>query len=114
MALPESETYARMMLDFCAQAWGQPGQLPQAMVVVSSRMPRLARKYEGIAYRLSLLDAGVALQTLHLVAAELGLVGAAAGTGDPRLFAAATGNTTWEETSIAEFGFGRPAGGPPR
>jgi SagB-type dehydrogenase family enzyme len=109
VALPESETYARMMLEYCAQAWGQPGQLPQAMVVIASRMPRLARKYEGIAYRLSLLDAGVALQTLHLVATELGLVGAAAGSGDPRLFAAATGNTTWEETSIAEFGFGRPA-----
>jgi SagB-type dehydrogenase family enzyme len=109
LALPESETYARMMLEHCAQAWGQPGQLPQAMVVIASRMPRLARKYEGIAYRLSLLDAGVALQTLHLVATELGLVGAAAGSGDPRLFAAATGNTTWEETSIAEFGFGRPA-----
>lgn len=95
------------MLEDCAQAWGQPGEPPQVLVVISSRLPRLAWTYQGIAYKLSLLNAGVAIGNLYLVATDMGLAGSAAGSGNPDLFASATGADPWEETSIAEFGFGR-------
>ncbi len=95
------------MLADGARAWQQPGRPPQVLVVIASRVPRLASKYEGFAYRLSLLNAGVVIANLQLVVTDLGLAGAAAGSGDPDLFAAATGADPWEETSIAEFGFGR-------
>ena len=94
------------MMSYCAQAWGTSGSPPQCLIVVSSRLPRLAWKYAAIAYRLSLLNAGVVLQSLYLVATDIGLNGAAAGSGNPDLFAQATGVPSWEETSIAEFGFG--------
>ena len=97
---------AAAMIDDCASAWAQPDRPPQCLAVVSSRLPRLAWKYEAIAYRLSLLAAGAVLQSLYLVAADLGLSGCAAGTGNPALFARATGESAWTETSIAEFGFG--------
>ena len=54
------------------------------------------------------MNAGVALQCLYLVAEDMGLNGSAAGSGRPELFSAATQASSWEETSIAEFGFGRP------
>lgn len=95
------------MLADCARAWQQPGRPPQVLVLIASRLPRLASKYEGYAYRLSLMNAGVLIANLQLVLTDMGLAGAAAGSGDPDLFAAATGADSWEETSIAEFGFGR-------
>jgi SagB-type dehydrogenase family enzyme len=107
--LANAEAASRAMLADCAWAWGQPDRPPQVLVVISSRLPRLAWKYEGIAYKISLMNAGVALQSLYLVTTDMGLAGSAACSGDPDLFARATGVDPWEETSIAEFGFGRPA-----
>jgi SagB-type dehydrogenase family enzyme len=104
---PGAVPAARMLKD-CALAWEQPERPPQVLIVIAARLPRVAWKYQGIAYKLSLLDAGVALQSLYLVTTDLGLSGAAAGSGNPELFALATGADPWEETSIAEFGFGRP------
>jgi SagB-type dehydrogenase family enzyme len=101
---------AAVMVDHCGIAWGQPDLPPQVLVVISSRLPRLSWKYEGIAYKLSLMNAGVAIANLYLVTEDMGLAGSAAGSGNPDLFAAATGADSWEETSIAEFGFGRAGG----
>jgi SagB-type dehydrogenase family enzyme len=109
LANPGAASAAAAMLAECAQAWGRPGEPPQVLVVIASRLPRLAWKYEGIAYKMSLMNAGVALQSLYLVITDLGLAGCAAGSGNPELFARATGTDPWEETSIAEFGFGLPA-----
>ena len=95
----------------CAVSWGEPESPPQCVIVVSSRLPRLAWKYSAIAYRLSLLNAGVVLQSLYLVATDLGLHGAAAGSGRSTHLAHAAGLSTWEETSIVEFGFGSGPGG---
>lgn len=102
-----AERVTAAMLADCAMAWAQPDRPPQVLVVIASRLPRLAWKYTGIAYKVSLMNAGVAIQSLYLVATDLGLVGSAAGSGNPELFAQATGMSSWEETSIAEFGFGR-------
>jgi SagB-type dehydrogenase family enzyme len=97
---------AQEMLADASSSWGQPGQPPQCLIVLASRLPRLAWKYEAIAYKISLMNAGVVLQSLYLVCTELGLNGSAVGSGRPSLFAAATNASSWEETSIAEFGFG--------
>jgi SagB-type dehydrogenase family enzyme len=102
-----AEAPAAAMLVDCARSWGQPGRSPQVLVTIASRLPRLAWKYAGIAYKISLMNAGVAVQSLYLVATDLGLSGSAAGSGNPDLFAQATGTSSWEETSIAEFGVGR-------
>jgi oxazoline/thiazoline dehydrogenase len=108
--LERGTSAARDMIGDCAAAWGQPGSPPQCLIVLASRLPRLAWKYEGIAYKISLMNAGVVIQSLYLVCTDLGLNGSAAGSGRPELFAAATGASSWEETSIAEFGFGsRPS-----
>lgn len=107
--ISNAETAAAGMVADCAASWGQPDQPPHAVVVITSRLPRLAWKYSAIAYRMSLLNAGVAIQSLYLAAADLGLCGSAIGTGNSDLFAQASGTSSWEETSIAEFGFGRPA-----
>jgi SagB-type dehydrogenase family enzyme len=105
--LADAEASSGAMLAECAWAWGQPEWPPQVLVVIASRLPRLAWKYEGIAYKISLMNAGAALQSLYLVVNDLGLAGCAAGSGDPDLFTRATGCDPWDETSIAEFGFGR-------
>jgi len=45
-----AETAAAGMVAECAASWGQPGQPPHAVMVITSRLPRLAWKYAGIAY----------------------------------------------------------------
>ena len=106
--ISRGDNAAKEMLRQCARAWDGPDRLPSMLVVLAVRLPRIAWKYEGIAYRLALLDAGVALQSLYLVATDLGLAGAAVGASDPELFAQASGTKSWEETCVAAFGFGRP------
>ena len=108
--LAGGDAAAKQMLRQCARAWDQPDRPPPALVVLAARLPRLAWKYEGIAYRLALLDAGVALQSLYLVTTDLGLAAAAVGASDPDLFAQASGMESWDETCVAAFGFGRPRG----
>jgi SagB-type dehydrogenase family enzyme len=103
-----TEVAASIVRD-AGHAWGQPNRPPQVVVVISARLPRLAWKYQGFAYRISAINAGVAIQSLYLVATVMGLACAAIGSGDPARFAAATGLDPLTETSIGEFGFGRAA-----
>ena len=58
---------------------------------LASRLPRLAWKYEGIAYRLGLLNAGVVIELMYLVATDMKLAPCANGSGDSRPFETATG-----------------------
>lgn len=104
--LDGAKPQADEMLSHAAGAWGQRDQPPQCLVVMSSRFPRIAWKYEAIAYRVSLMNAGAAIQSLYLVCTDMDLNCSAVGNGRPGSFAQATGNSTWEEASIAEFGFG--------
>lgn len=103
---PHAAPAATAMIQDCAWAWNQPDTPPQCVVVIATRHPRVAYKYRDFAYRLSLLGVGAVLQNFYLVATDLGLNGCAVGSGRPELFAKATGLSTWEETSIGEFGFG--------
>lgn len=102
---------AAPLLEQCAQAWQRPGEPPPVVIVLATRLPRLAWKYERIAYRLTLLDAGVAIANLYLVATDMGLACCAAGSGNSETFSAALGESDWVETSIAEFGLGHPTPG---
>jgi SagB-type dehydrogenase family enzyme len=107
-----AEAAARLCAD-SARAMAQPDRPPQVVVVLASRLPRLAWKYQGIAYRLTLVHAGVAIQTMYLVGTDMGLAVCANGSGDARAFAAATGLDPFAETSVAEFALGSrgtPAG----
>ena len=87
-------------------AMAQPDRPPQVLIVLASRLPRLAWKYEGIAYRVTLLNAGVILQSLYLVATEMNLACTAVGTGDSDAFARAAGVAAFAEVSVGEFALG--------
>jgi SagB-type dehydrogenase family enzyme len=86
----------------------RPGVPPPAIVVLAARLPQLAWKYEAIAYRLALLDAGAALGVLHLVAKDIGLGACAAGTVNPRNLETLTGMDSFAEVSLVEMAVGRP------
>lgn len=84
-------------------------QQPDVTVVISSRLPRLAWKYEGMAYRATLMNAGVLFHLMYLVATDMKLAPCANGSGDSRLLQQATGLDPLEEVAIAEFALGVPA-----
>ncbi|MBM3649068.1 MAG: SagB/ThcOx family dehydrogenase [Alphaproteobacteria bacterium] len=86
-------------------------QLPDLTIVIASRLPRLAWKYQGMAYRASLMNAGVVFELMYLVATDMKLAPCANGSGDSRLLQEATGIDPFEETAIAEFCLGVPAEG---
>jgi oxazoline/thiazoline dehydrogenase len=86
----------------------RPGAPPPAVVVLAARLPQLAWKYEAIAYRLALLDAGVALGVLHLAAEDIGLGACAVGSVNPRNLEALTAMDGFAEVSLAEMAVGRP------
>jgi SagB-type dehydrogenase family enzyme len=93
--LAATEAQLRQLLDL------EP--VPHALIILAARFGRIMWKYEGMAYRLILLDAGVAMQTMYLVATAMNLAPCALGNGDPALFAAAAGLDPLEETSVGEF-----------
>ena len=93
---------------------GPSASEPPALIMLASRMPHLAWKYQGLAYRLTLLNVGVALEAMYLVATDMGLGGCAIGTGDPRPFEAATGLPWFDETPVGEFALGFAAAEPPK
>jgi SagB-type dehydrogenase family enzyme len=104
--LATQEHEIESLLAEAAYSWGKPEDAPQVLIILASRLPRLAWKYEGIAYRLTLLNAGAAIQSLYLLASEMGLACSAIGGGDSGLFAIATDLDPLMETSVAEFAVG--------
>ena len=105
-ALPNTVEGATRLLADAAQAMGQPEAPPQVLVVLTCRLPRFAWKYQSMAYRVSLMNAGVAIQTMYLVATDMGLAGCANGSGNSLLFAEVTGLDPLNETSVGEFALG--------
>ena len=109
--IPNTQKHAMKMINNSCMAMGlNPAeQMPDITVVVTTRLPRMAWKYERMAYRASLLHAGVVIELMYLVATDMKLAPCANGTGDSRIFEQATGIDRFEETSIAEFSLGLPA-----
>jgi SagB-type dehydrogenase family enzyme len=108
--LPESTRVAGKIVDRSATAMGLAAvePRPDATIVIASRLPRLAWKYQGMAYRASLMNAGVVFHLMYMVATDMGLAPCANGTGDSRLLETVTGIDPFEETAIAEFALGMP------
>lgn len=89
------------MLRLAGMSWGRGGYYPRALLVLTARFGRMADRYAAIAYRNLLLDAGIAIQTMYLVATSMNLGVCALGLNVPELFAAATGIDRAEETPVA-------------
>lgn len=83
--------------------WAKGGASPHVVIVVAARFGRMASRYAAIAYRNILLDAGIAIHAMYLVATAMQLAPCALGINVPELFAEAAGLDAFEETSIALF-----------
>jgi SagB-type dehydrogenase family enzyme len=84
----------------------------QVLLILAARFPRVAWKYESIAYALTLKHVGVLFQTMYLAATAMGLGPCAVGGGDSDLFARAAGMEYCAETSVGEFILGSQRHGP--
>jgi SagB-type dehydrogenase family enzyme len=84
----------------------------QVLLILAARFPRLAWKYESIAYALTLKHVGVVFQTMYLAATAMGLAACAVGGGDADLFVRAAGTEYHAETSVGEFLLGSQRPGP--
>jgi SagB-type dehydrogenase family enzyme len=97
-----AENVTTLLAD-AADSTGIPHDEVQLLMIVAARYPRLAWKYESIAYSLILKHVGVLYQTMYLAATAMGLAACAVGGGDSDLFARATGASYMAETSVGEF-----------
>jgi SagB-type dehydrogenase family enzyme len=81
--------------------------VPQILITIAARFDRISWKYRSIAYALILKDVGVLIQTLYLMATEMGLGGCAIGTSNIDLFAKMTGIEFHIEGPVGQFAIGR-------
>lgn len=91
------------LLDDAAASAGLDANRLQVLIVLAARFERIAWKYESIAYALVLKHVGVVYQTMYLAATAMGLAPCALGGGDSDVFARATANDYYRETSVGEF-----------
>jgi SagB-type dehydrogenase family enzyme len=82
---------------------------PQVVITIAARFGRISWKYSSIAYALILKDVGVLLQTLYLMATDMGLGGCAIGIANIDLFAKMTGVEFHVEGPVGQFAIGRGA-----
>ena len=81
--------------------------LPQVLIIIAARFGRVSWKYSSVAYSLILKDTGVLMQTLYLVATDMGLGGCAIGTNNIDRFARMTGLDFSVEGPVGQFALGR-------
>jgi SagB-type dehydrogenase family enzyme len=82
---------------------------PQILITIAARFGRVSWKYSSIAYALILKDVGCLMQTLHLMATDMGLGGCAIGIENIDLFAKMTGVEFHVEGPVGQFALGRGA-----
>ncbi len=80
---------------------------PQILITIAARFDRINWKYSAIAYSLILKNVGVLLQTLYLMATDMGLGGCAVGTSNIELFSKMTGLPFHVEGPVGLFALGR-------
>jgi SagB-type dehydrogenase family enzyme len=83
--------------------------VPQILITMAARFGRISWKYSSIAYSLILKDVGVLMQTLYLMATDMGLGGCAIGATNIDLFAKMTGLQFHVEGAVGQFALGRGA-----
>jgi SagB-type dehydrogenase family enzyme len=81
----------------------------QILITMAARFARVSWKYSSIAYSLILKDVGVLMQTLYLMATEMGLGGCAIGITNIDLFAKMTGIEFHVEGPVGQLAIGRSA-----
>jgi SagB-type dehydrogenase family enzyme len=89
-------------------AMGAPDR-PQILIVMAARFGRVSWKYSGFAYSLVLKHVGTLMQTLYLMATEMGLGACAIGVGDIDLFERMTGLPFHVEGAVGQMAIGRGA-----
>jgi SagB-type dehydrogenase family enzyme len=82
---------------------------PQILITITARFGRVSWKYSSIAYALILKDVGVLMQTLYIIATDMGLGGCAIGTTNIEVFAKMTGLRFHVEGAVGQFALGRGA-----
>src|SRR5262249_7859846 len=87
-------------------AGGAPA-VPQILITIAARFGRVSWKYSSIAYALILKDVGALMQTLYLMATDMGLGGCAIGIANIELFARMTGIKFHVEGPVGQFAIGR-------
>jgi SagB-type dehydrogenase family enzyme len=87
-------------------AMGAPAA-PQILITIAARFGRTSWKYSSIAYALILKDVGVFIQTLYMMATDMGLGGCAIGSVNIDLFAKMTGIEFHVEGPVGQFAIGR-------
>ena len=87
-------------------AMGAPAA-PQILITIAARFGRISWKYSSIAYALILKDVGVLIQTLYMMATDMGLGGCAIGSANIELFAKMTGIEFHVEGPVGQFAIGR-------
>jgi SagB-type dehydrogenase family enzyme len=87
-------------------AMDAPG-VPQILITIAARFGRVSWKYSSIAYALILKDVGALIQTLYLMATDMGLGGCAIGSNNIELFAKMTGVDFHVEGPVGLFAIGR-------
>ena len=93
----------RTMLAEARKAWGADNGVPRGLIVLCADLPLMTWRYEAIAYRLSLLNAGHASMALCQLGAALGIGLCPLGSGDAAAFAEASGWSEWQLPAIAEI-----------
>jgi len=83
--------------------------MPQIAITITARFGRVSWKYSSIAYSLILKDVGVLMQTLYLMATDMGLGGCAIGSTNIDLFEKMTGIGFHIEGPVGIFALGRGA-----
>jgi len=101
LAGPNADT--ETLLASAGSAAGVERERVQVLLILAARFPRLAWKYESLAYALTLKHVGVVYQTLYLAATAMGLAPCAVGGGDSDCFARAAGLDYYAETAVGEF-----------
>ena len=104
--LGEPTKYSEKMLK---DAWDASGRQDRAqiLIAIAARFPRLAWKYESIAYSLVLKHVGSLYQTMYLVATAMDLAPCALGSGNADLFTKVARTSYYEESSVGEFMLGK-------
>jgi SagB-type dehydrogenase family enzyme len=106
IGVPANELEA--LLKGAETAMGARG-VPQILITIAARFGRISWKYSSIAYALILKDVGVLVQTLYLLATDMGLGGCAIGIANIDLFAKMTGIEFHIEGPVGQFAIGRGA-----